>query len=61
MWVIRNTETGNFVADRGKTGKGGSYTTKLQHARIYHSREAAAADRCPGNEEVLAITEAMQS
>jgi len=33
-----------------------SYTTKLRHARIYNSREAADADRCPDNETIEGVT-----
>jgi hypothetical protein len=32
-----------------------SYTRKLQHARVWSSRESAERERCPGNEHVEAI------
>ena len=57
MFVIRNTETGRYVTPPGSRG---SYTTALQHARTWSTREAAERERCPGNERVLSVDEIMR-
>ena len=46
-YLIRNTETGKYVA---RMGLEHSYTARHDELRIYPSHEAAEADRCPGNE-----------
>lgn len=49
-YVIRRTDQGGgWVA---KPGGKHSYTNKLQDARVYPTREAAEADRCPENEVI---------
>ena len=51
-YLIRNTETGKYVA---RMGLEHSYTARHDELRIYPSHEAAEADRCPGNEVVEPI------
>lgn len=54
-FVIKRTDQGGgFVARAGSVN---SYTKKLQEARLFPTREAAEADRCPGNEIVLSLDE----
>ena len=55
MYVIKNIDTGRFVAPQGSIL---SYTINLQNARKYSSLAAANADKC-GNEIVLTLEEAM--
>lgn len=53
--------TGNvYVADMNKSTTGGSYTNKLQYAKVFATREEAERDRCPGNERVVDLSEAMR-
>lgn len=52
MYVIVRTADGAFVS---KPGSARSYTSKLQHARTWASRDAAEAERCPGNEHVVPL------
>ncbi len=52
-YVIKRTDqAGGYVACSGARF---SYTKKLERAQIYLTREAADADRCPGNEIVLSV------
>ena len=51
-YVIRNTDTGKYVA---RSGLKRSYTARYDELRVYSSREAAEADRCPGNEVIEPI------
>lgn len=51
-----------YVIKRGaeyvaRPGSARSYTRRLEHARIYPTREAANTDRCPENETVLPLAE----
>lgn len=55
-WVLKNTESGRFVA---RSGAPGSYTVFLQFARTWPDRAAAERERCPGNEVALTVEEAM--
>jgi hypothetical protein len=48
-YVIRGTDTGKYVA---RSGLKRSYTARYDELRIYRSRNAAEADRCPDNEVV---------
>lgn len=48
---------GAFVA---RSGNPSSYTRALQHARTWPTREAADRERCPENETVQSVDEAMQ-
>lgn len=57
MYVIQRTD-GKFVA---RPGAAHSYTNKLQHAQTFQTREAAERDRCPGNERVLRLENAMSN
>ena len=55
MWVLKRTDQGGgYVADIRKSF-GGSYTRSLDRARLYPTKEAAEADRCPGNEVAVDI------
>jgi len=53
MYVIKNTETGKYVA---KSGLKNSYTKKLDGIRLYPTKESAEADRCPENEIIIDIS-----
>lgn len=48
--IVRND--GMYVADMRLSSNGASYTDKLQHAKVYATREAAERDRC-GNETII--------
>ena len=50
MFVIKRTRDGKYVA---KPGRLKSYTTKLEHAERYPTRERAEACMCKGNERVV--------
>jgi hypothetical protein len=57
MYVIKRLDQGGgFVAP---TGSPSSYV-RLQDARIYPTRAAADADRCPENEIVLRLDKAVK-
>jgi len=56
MYVIRR-EGGVFVTGPGERG---SYTPFLQRARVFASREEADRARCPGNETVVSVEQAME-
>lgn len=58
MFVIIRTEDGAFVTPSGSPH---SYTTKLQHARIYRTRLEAEADRCALNEWVRPLGECLKA
>lgn len=53
-FVIRRTD-GAYVSDPNRNRTGKSYTTRLQDAKVFRTREAAEADRCPGNEYVESL------
>ena len=53
MYVLKRNEDGKYVAPAGSKN---SYTTKLEQARTFPTREAALADAC-GNETVYAISD----
>lgn len=56
-WVLRRTDQGGgWVARQGHAG---SYTGKLQYARVFASRELAEQERCPGNEVAERIEDVM--
>lgn len=57
MYILKRSD-GAYVADITKSN-GASYTNKLQHARVFATREAAEKDRCPGNEYVVTLAEEM--
>jgi len=50
-YIIRNNDNGKYVAAPGSSN---SYTTKLEKARTFNSREAAEADAC-GNERAIPV------
>jgi hypothetical protein len=61
MYVIKRLDQGGgYASDPNRNGTGSSYTPLLQRAKTFPTREAAEADRCPGNEIVLSLDEAMQ-
>jgi hypothetical protein len=47
MYVIRRTPDMKFVS---KPGSKNSYTTDLQKARTFKTKEHAEQNMCPGNE-----------
>jgi hypothetical protein len=53
--IIR--DDGVYVA---RPGSARSYTPYLQKARLFPTREAAERERCPENEAVLSVEEAMR-
>lgn len=57
MYVIMRSD-GAFVAPSGSRT---SYVRCLQYARVFHCREAAERERCPGNETVRAVADFFQS
>ena len=57
MYVIKRTDQGGgWVTPAGSRS---SYTHKLQHARVFASREEADRHRCPGNELIESVADAM--
>lgn len=56
MYVIQRTD-GKYV---NRPGSRTGYTSKLEQARKFPTREAAEADRCPGNETVVDVAELLQ-
>ena len=57
MFIIKRTDQGGgYVA---KPGGHSSYTHKLELARVFSTHEEARLERCPANEIVLSIHEAM--
>jgi hypothetical protein len=50
-YVIKNADTGKFVAQRGSDR---SYTGNLQHVRVFRSRGDAENDKC-GNETIVPL------
>jgi len=50
--LIRTDQGGGYVA---RVGNPGSYTWKLEDARVFATREAAEAERCKGNEQVVPV------
>lgn len=56
MYVLIK-ENGWYVA---RAGSAGSYTPKLQHARIFTTREEAERNRC-GNESIVAVADILRS
>lgn len=55
MYALIRIPDGSYVADVARNPTGSSYTRKLEHARIYPTREAADSDRCPENERIVDI------
>lgn len=58
-YVIRRADQGGgWVADQRKRA-GGSYTWRLQDARVFATKEEAERERCPGNEGIQTVEEAL--
>lgn len=55
--LVRTDQGGGFVT---KPGSRGSYTNKLQEARVYETREQASKDACPENERVVAVADLLR-
>ena len=56
MYVIKRTDqSGGWVMPPGSHE---SYTSKLQHARKFPTRESAERERCPGNETIQRLEDA---
>jgi hypothetical protein len=51
MFMLKRTD-GKYV---GKPGSKHSYTTRIDLARVYKTKEEAEKDRCPENEHVVEI------
>ena len=54
MYVIQRTTDGAYV---NQPGSRASYTRSLERARKFATREAAEADRCPGNEQIVPVSD----
>lgn len=52
-FVLKRTSDSKYVAQPGSES---SYTTKLERARVYPTREAADGDRCVENERVVDVS-----
>lgn len=52
MYLIKRMTDGKFVAPRGAKH---SYTTRIDLARVYQTKEEADADRCPENERIIEV------
>lgn len=51
MYVIRRSD-GKYVS---KPGSQSSYTNRLENAQKFATKEAADANRCPGNESTVSV------
>lgn len=51
-FVLQRTTDGKYVTFPGSES---SYTAKLELARVFPSRETAEAERCVGDERVVAL------
>jgi len=56
MYVLRRTKDGKYVANPGSQK---SYTSKIEYARQYPTREAADGDKC-GNEYAVETRSLLQ-
>jgi len=56
-YILKRQPDGWYVA---KVGARKSYTPKLQHARMFQSRDAAEGDRCPDNETITTVEDEMR-
>ena len=53
-WVLKHIERNAYVA---RPGSGKSYVKCIANARQFKTREAALAQRCPGNEVPVPVYE----
>lgn len=53
MYVIRNNDTGKFVA---RSGSESSYTNAIQNARVFSTKESAQRHLCVDNETVVPVS-----
>lgn len=51
-YVVINSDTGKYVS---RPGSARSYTTRLENARIFDTREQAERDKC-GNEYIVPLS-----
>lgn len=56
-YVIKRTD-GVYVAPSGSVK---SYTSKLENARQYRTRDEALQDRCEGNERVIDVNDLLRN
>jgi hypothetical protein len=56
--IVRTDQGGGYVAPPGSRS---SYVRELQFARVFETRESAERDRCPENERVVSIDDAMRN
>ena len=56
-YVIRRTDQGGGYVSR--PGAPSSYTHALQHARVFATRGEAERERCPENEKILTLEQAV--
>lgn len=56
MYVLQRTTDGAFVAPPGSPK---AYVKSLQNARTFPTREAAERERCPENERIVRVEDAM--
>lgn len=57
MYVLIRNEDGKYVAPPGREH---SYTSKLEKARIFPTKDAAEADKC-GNERAVPVSSLLES
>jgi len=58
-YVLKRTDQGGGFVTR--PGSPGSYTKDILQARVFSTKEEADANKCPGNETVLAIDSLLQA
>jgi hypothetical protein len=57
MYVLIRNEDGKYVTNPGQEY---SYTSKLENARIFPTKDAANAEKC-GNENVVPVSSLLNS
>ena len=55
MYAIKRTDQGGGYVAKNPGRDGASYVRDLRKAKKYPTREAANADKCPGNEIVVDV------
>jgi hypothetical protein len=58
MYVIKRTDQGEGYVTR--PGSRSSYTSRLENARVFETREQAEGHRCPGNEIVVNVNDLLR-